>query len=187
MSEPLPARPSPVIEYPSSDGQRMAENDWQLHAILDAIGALDLYFAGHPDVYVSGDLLIYYEEGNVGARVLLLPFRLQRCRRHHQHPLDAVQLAQQGAGGDGLRGLAEPHVVGKQRPFAEREVQHALGLVRQERALEQAVERPAAGREIRLETGAGALFSRHRLPGFQPVFQAAGNAEAILAGTRRVP
>ena len=69
MSGPLPARPAPVIEYPSSDGQRMAENDWQLHAILDAIGALDLYFAGRPDVYVSGDLLIYYEEGNVGARV----------------------------------------------------------------------------------------------------------------------
>ena len=120
-------------------------------------------------------------------RDLLLPFRLQRCRRHHQHPLDAVQRTQQGAGGDGLRGLAEPHVVGKQRPFAEREVQHALGLVRQERALEQAVQRPAAGREIRLETGAGALPSHRRLPGFQPVFQAAGNAEAILAGTRRVP
>ena len=69
MSGPLPARPAPAIEYPSSDGQRMAENDWQLHAILDAIGALDLYFADRPDVYVSGDLLIYYEEGNVGARV----------------------------------------------------------------------------------------------------------------------
>ena len=120
-------------------------------------------------------------------RDLLLPFRLQRRRRHHQHPLDAVQLAQQGAGGDGLRGLAEPHVVGKQRPFAEREVQHAFGLVRQERTLEQAVQRPAAGLQIRLETGAGALPSHRRLPGFQPVFQAAGNAEAILAGTRRVP
>ena len=69
MSEPLPVRPAPAIEYPSSDGQRMAENDWQLHAILDAVGALYLHFEHRPDVYVSGDLLIYYEEGNVGARV----------------------------------------------------------------------------------------------------------------------
>ena len=69
MSEPLPVRPAPAIEYPSSDGQRMAENDWQLHAILDAVGELYLYFEPRPDVYVSGDLLIYYEEGNVGARV----------------------------------------------------------------------------------------------------------------------
>ena len=69
MSEPLPARPAPAVEYPSSDGQRMAENDWQLHAILDAVATLDMYFEHRPDVYVSGDLLIYYEEGNVGARV----------------------------------------------------------------------------------------------------------------------
>ena len=120
-------------------------------------------------------------------RDLLLPLRLQRRRRHHQHPLDAAQLAQQHAGGDGLHGLAEPHVVGKQRPFAEREVQHALGLVRQERAPEQAVQRPAAGREIRLETRTGALFPRHRLPDLQPVFQTAGHAEAVLVGTRHVP
>ena len=35
----------------------------------DAVGALYLYFEHRQDVYVSGDLLIYYEEGNVGARV----------------------------------------------------------------------------------------------------------------------
>ena len=55
------------IEYPSGDGKPMAENDWQFRAILDAVGALDLYFRGRPDVYVSGDLFIYYEEGNPRA------------------------------------------------------------------------------------------------------------------------
>ena len=57
------------VEYPSSDGKPMAENDWQLRAILDAVAVLDLYYEGCPEVYVSGDLFIYYEEGNPGARV----------------------------------------------------------------------------------------------------------------------
>ena len=50
--------------YPSSDGLPLAENDWQLEAILDAVGALKIRYLDRPDVYVSGDLLIYYEEGN---------------------------------------------------------------------------------------------------------------------------
>ena len=58
-----------AIEYPSGDGEPMAEDDWQLRAILDAFGVLDHYFRDRPDVYVSGDLFIYYEEGNTKARV----------------------------------------------------------------------------------------------------------------------
>ena len=50
--------------YPSSDGLPLAENDWQLEAILDAVGVLKIRYRDRPDVYVSGDLLIYYEEGN---------------------------------------------------------------------------------------------------------------------------
>ncbi|MDE0054296.1 MAG: Uma2 family endonuclease [Gammaproteobacteria bacterium] len=50
--------------YPSSDGLPLAENDWQLEAILDAVGVLKIRYGSRPDVYVSGDLLIYYEEGN---------------------------------------------------------------------------------------------------------------------------
>ena len=67
MSQRVP--PSAAVEYPSSDGRPMAENDWQLHAMIDAISVLDRYFEGRDDVYVSGDLLIYYEEGNPKARV----------------------------------------------------------------------------------------------------------------------
>ena len=59
-------RPVPAEDplYPSSDGKPLAENDWQLWAILDAVGALRGYFGDRPDIYVSGDLLIYYEQGN---------------------------------------------------------------------------------------------------------------------------
>ena len=59
------------VEYPSSDGRPMAENDAQRNAITYAIGALTTHFKGRPDVYVSGDLLIYYEEGN--PRVSIAP------------------------------------------------------------------------------------------------------------------
>ena len=49
--------------YPSSDGLPLAENDWQLRTIFGAFGALDVRYSGRRDVYVSSDLLIYYEEG----------------------------------------------------------------------------------------------------------------------------
>ena len=62
-------RPAAKVEYPSGDGQPMAENDWQLHAILDSVSALHDHYLERPDVYVSGDLFIYYEEGNPRARV----------------------------------------------------------------------------------------------------------------------
>ena len=67
MSRPIPA----AVEYPSSDGKPMAENDAQRDAIMYAIDVLKTRFAGREDVYVSGDLLIYYEEGN--PRVSIAP------------------------------------------------------------------------------------------------------------------
>ena len=69
MNRPVP--PPAAVDYPSSDGKPLAENDAQLHAILYAVGALRVYYAARADVYVSGDLLIYYEEGN--PRVSVVP------------------------------------------------------------------------------------------------------------------
>ena len=77
-------RPAATVEYPSGDGQPMAENDWQLHAILDSVGALHDHFLERPDVYVSGDLFIYYEEGNPRARVapdVFVAFRVPKHKR----------------------------------------------------------------------------------------------------------
>ena len=62
-------RPAATVEYPSGDGQPMAENDWQLLAIINSVSALQHHYRDRPDVYVSGDLFIYYEEGNPRARV----------------------------------------------------------------------------------------------------------------------
>ena len=64
-----PHLPPAAIDYPTSDGKRLAENDPQLHAIHYAFGALWLHYATRADVYVSADLLIYYEEGNLRVSV----------------------------------------------------------------------------------------------------------------------
>ena len=63
-------RPPAAIDYPDSDGKPMAENDWQRNVIVYALSVLENRFDGRPDVYVSGDLLIYYEGGNPRASVV---------------------------------------------------------------------------------------------------------------------
>ena len=64
-----PVTPAAAVDYPSSDGKPLAENDTQLHAILYAVGALRVRYGDRADVYVSGDLLVYYEEGNRNVSV----------------------------------------------------------------------------------------------------------------------
>src|SRR5712691_1883761 len=57
------------IYYPSSDGQPVAESDFQLHPLLYAVTALRTSFQDRADVYVAGNMFIYYEEGNPEAVV----------------------------------------------------------------------------------------------------------------------
>jgi Uma2 family endonuclease len=47
----------------------MAESDFQRKPLTYAVDALSLYFQDRPDVYVSGNLFLYYEEGNPEAVV----------------------------------------------------------------------------------------------------------------------
>lgn len=47
----------------------MAESDFQRIPLTYAVEALSLYFENRPDIYVSGNLFIYYEEGNPKAVV----------------------------------------------------------------------------------------------------------------------
>ena len=50
-----------TIDYPDSDGLPMAENEIRLRSILYANSALATYYRAHDDVYVVGNLLLYYE------------------------------------------------------------------------------------------------------------------------------
>ena len=51
-----------VIEYPDSDGLPMAENESQFWPILYVGSALDRYYQEREDVYVVGNLLVYYQQ-----------------------------------------------------------------------------------------------------------------------------
>ncbi|HWQ34546.1 MAG TPA: Uma2 family endonuclease [Blastocatellia bacterium] len=66
MRNPLQALPT---IYPERDGKPMAETDFHAQLLIDLRVTLDNYFRDQPDVYVSGNLLIYYVEGNPKKRV----------------------------------------------------------------------------------------------------------------------
>ena len=55
---------SPLIEYPETDGQPMTESDATRSYLIYCVAALRLFFQSRPRVYASGNLFIYYEEGN---------------------------------------------------------------------------------------------------------------------------
>ncbi|HEV2948425.1 MAG TPA: Uma2 family endonuclease [Gemmataceae bacterium] len=58
---------SPVrktISYPTSDGKPMAETDWHRILMIDLIQTLDGWFAKDSNAYVSGNLLMFYVEGD---------------------------------------------------------------------------------------------------------------------------
>lgn len=61
--------PPTQIYYPSADGEPMAESDFQRIPLSYAVEALDLYFEDRPDVYVSGNIFVYYEEGRPASVV----------------------------------------------------------------------------------------------------------------------
>ncbi|MBP88189.1 MAG: hypothetical protein CMJ64_15975 [Planctomycetaceae bacterium] len=51
------------IEYPESDGKPMGETDLHRNWMVRIIDIMQHRYRGQ-QVYVSGDLLLYYEEGN---------------------------------------------------------------------------------------------------------------------------
>ena len=69
MASILSAPPAATVavDYPSSDGKPMAESDSQLLPLLYAVYGLRHHFRNDPDVYVSGNLLLYYQEGKRSA------------------------------------------------------------------------------------------------------------------------
>ena len=52
------------IEYPTSDGQPMAETTLHRKVMSNVIGGLERRYAAVPDVWVGGNLLLYHQRGN---------------------------------------------------------------------------------------------------------------------------
>jgi len=63
--------PTPTIEvdYPSSDGQPIAETPLHFEAIMLLHQALQDFFRDRTDVFVASDIFWYWEEGNPNARI----------------------------------------------------------------------------------------------------------------------
>jgi Uma2 family endonuclease len=76
--------PQAHVDYPSEDGQPMAESDFQRQPLMYAVEALGTYFQHRTDVYVSGNLFIYYEEGNPEAVVAPDVFVVLGAPKHNR-------------------------------------------------------------------------------------------------------
>lgn len=59
----------PLVYYPESNGEPMAERDVHRDQLIDLLIALKDYFRHDQQVYVAANLLIYYEEGDAQASV----------------------------------------------------------------------------------------------------------------------
>jgi len=57
------------IEYPESDGKPMAETDTHIQLLGNVREMLKDFFRHEPQIYVAGNLLFYYEEGEPSASV----------------------------------------------------------------------------------------------------------------------
>ncbi len=61
------AEPDEPIEYPESDGEPLAETDDHRDELAEIVLTLERHYRARQDVYVSGNLFLYYEEGNPRA------------------------------------------------------------------------------------------------------------------------
>ena len=77
-------RAAPTVIYPESDGKPMAETEYHRDIMIDFIQMLKRYFRNVNDVHVSGNLLMYYEEGNPRKSVspdVFVAFGVSKKRR----------------------------------------------------------------------------------------------------------
>lgn len=56
--------PSTPVEYPESDGKPMGETDTHINLLIYLREALADYFRDDPNIYVAGNLFVYYVEGD---------------------------------------------------------------------------------------------------------------------------
>ena len=70
--------------YPTSDGKPMAETDWHRDLMLRLIETLKVYYAAQQRVYVSGNLLLFYERGNRRRHVSPDVFVVKGVAKHNR-------------------------------------------------------------------------------------------------------
>ncbi len=76
-------RPSPVV-YPDTDGLPLCESDPTRDYLLYSVATLESFFKGRPNTYVSGNLFIYYKEGDPSSVIspdVFVIFGVSKCKR----------------------------------------------------------------------------------------------------------
>ena len=81
---PLRAQYQNPIDYPESDGKPMAETEVHREEMIAAIEALVDHFRNAPDVYVGGNMLFYFEEGNPSACLAPDTFVVKGVAKHRR-------------------------------------------------------------------------------------------------------
>ncbi|MYA68920.1 Uma2 family endonuclease [Candidatus Poribacteria bacterium] len=83
--EHIPSAPTDAsIFYPEEDGEPMAVSDLHRRILMQTLQVFDEHFKQDPGAYVSGDILIYYVEGNPRKSVspdVLVAFGLGKKNR----------------------------------------------------------------------------------------------------------
>ena len=81
----VPYAPTDAADlYPETDGKPMAASDLHLEILIWLLQTLKAHFAHRTEVYVSGDILTYYTQGNPRAVVapdVLVAFGIGQQRR----------------------------------------------------------------------------------------------------------
>ena len=98
MSQYVP--PNVVVDYPSSDDQPMAESEFQLVPMLYVLTVLRTHFGSREDVYVGGNMFLYYEEGNPGAVVAPDVFVVIGAAKRAENPRNSYKLWEEPKGPD---------------------------------------------------------------------------------------
>ena len=85
----IPYAPTAGAElYPETDGKPMAASDDHRRLLILTLQVLETYFKERPEVYISGDILMYYREGypqEVVAPDVLVTFGIgQKSRRTYK-------------------------------------------------------------------------------------------------------
>ncbi len=112
MSATLKLKKRAEIHYPESDGKPMAETDVHREQMNYLIETLKVHFQFRTDVYVSGNIMFYYEEGNprkVFSPDVLVCFgvsdedrRTYKLWEEKQFPQVVFEISSRGTWGDDL-------------------------------------------------------------------------------------
>ncbi len=94
------------IEYPSSDGEPMAESDLQFVPLTDTVITLRSWFAHRSDVYVAGDMLVYYRMND--NRTSVAPDVYAVFGASGNHPRDSWLVWREGRAPDFVMEIASP-------------------------------------------------------------------------------